>query len=1337
MPPKTETNTERITAIEGQLGGLASVLETIRAEAKEMREEARLNSQRLLEMEKRADERHQQTMAASKQPIVLPGEASNPINSGSKNGSSDETQRSRSENSSPPVIGLQAQPPTVLLPVPESVTPLRSIDTPPPIYAVSSQTFTTPPQSSPPPKKLELPEFEGKNPDDWIFRVEKCFKVNQTDEDEKLSLAMACMVGCAVTWLRMIQDRDEFLDWRDFKMKLKRRFKPTRGGTILSQMLRLRQTGTVSNYREAFEELSAEVPHVTNDVLEEIFLHGMKRSLREQVVRLRPAGMDEIVDMAKIIEEQENEKSANQNRLFQRTNSAPSLNGQQRRYNTSPVKPGEVTPARKSFESQRDSKQGDQKKNIQNPCRHCGERYFAGHRCKAYQRYRCMDVEEGSESEGNEEEEETESPQKQQNQPVQELQVLSLQSMVGISTKRTLKVLGQIKNENVVVLIDSGSSCNFFGRNMVHALGLPVHQTNEFGVSIGDGRVLTGQGKCSGVELDIQGVKINEEYLLFDLGTIDVVLGYTWLAKLGETRINWGLHIMRFQVSDKWVAICGDPSLLKEKVSLNSMEKLVEKEEVGYLLELQALFEATPGSDKTQKPSREVSKLLKEFESVFNMPPGLPPKRNREHAITLQAGTSPINIRPYRYSHIQKDEIEKLVSEMMQAGIIRPSISPFSSPVLLVKKKDGGFRFCVDYRAVNKSTIQDRYPIPVIEELLDELAGAACFSKLDLKSGYHQIRVKEDDVCKTAFKTHEGHYEFLVMPFGLTNAPATFQSVMNDIFKPYLRRFVLVFFDDILVYSKSEAEHQEHLRIVLNVLRQHRFYANEKKCAFGQASVSYLGHIISAKGVSVDPEKIEAVKQWPPPKNVTALRGFLGLTGYYRRFVLDYGRIARPLTNLLKKEGFKLSDEASNAFCWLKLAMTTVPVLRLPDFSKPFVVETDASGTGIGAVLSQENRPVAFISKAFSSSGRVKSVYERELLAIVFAVTKWRHYLTGNQFTIRTDQKSLRHLLEQRAVSVEQQKWASKLLGLNYTIEYRPGKENRVADALSRQQAPVKELAEFQEFQLTAPLSIDLDELAMQVEKDGELHNIIEALKAEKEAPVGYYLKNVHLLNNGRLVIPAKSPFIPSLMKQFHDSAIGGHEGVLKTFKRMAKEVYWKGMRGDVTEFIKGCEVCQKNKYSTLTPVGLLAPLPIPLQVWSDISLDFVEGLPISRGLDVIMVVVDRLSKYAHFIPLRHPFTAKVVAEAFVKEVIRLHGFPETMVSDRDKIFLSRFWEELFKTQGTALHKSSAYHPQSDGQTEVVNRCLEAYLRCFAGRKPSTWSQCLGLNIGTTHHTTR
>ncbi|KAD2804421.1 hypothetical protein E3N88_37798 [Mikania micrantha] len=352
--------------------------------------------------------------------------------------------------------------------------------------------------------------------------------------------------------------------------------------------------------------------------------------------------------------------------------------------------------------------------------------------------------------------------------------------------------------------------------------------------------------------------------------------------------------------------------------------------------------------------------LITSFSSVFQEPNALPPFRSHYHSIPLIPNSSPSNIRPYRYPHAQKTEFERQVELLLASDFIQPSTSPFSSPNLLVKKKDATWRMCIDYISLNKITVVDKYPIPNIDELLVELYGSTIFSKVDLRSGYYQIRVNPPDIEKTAFRTHSGHYEFKVMPFGLTNAPSTFQAVINDLFRPYLRRFVLVFFDDILIYSKSLDDHESHLKIVLDLLLRNKFFAKESKCCFGQRSVLFLGHVVSAEGVQVDQDKVQVVTSWPIPSTVKEVRGFLGLTGCYRRFVRHYGIIAHLLTALTKKDGFKWNEEAALAFNKLKQALISTPVLRLPDFSQPFVVECDASGDGVGAILIQEDHPIAY-----------------------------------------------------------------------------------------------------------------------------------------------------------------------------------------------------------------------------------------------------------------------------------------------------------------------------------------------------------------------------------------
>jgi hypothetical protein len=676
-----------------------------------------------------------------------------------------------------------------------------------------------------------------------------------------------------------------------------------------------------------------------------------------------------------------------------------------------------------------------------------------------------------------------------------------------------------------------------------------------------------------------------------------------------------------------------------------------------------------------------------------------------------------VAVRPYRYPAAHKDELERQCDAMIEQGIVRRSDSAFSSPVLLVKKPDGSWRFCVDYRALNALTIKDAFPIPVVDELLDELHGAKFFTKLDLRSGYHQVRMHPEDIHMTAFRTHDGLYEFLVMPFGLCNAPATFQALMNDVLRPFLRRFVLVFFDDILIYSKSWSDHLRHIRIVLEELRRHQLFLKRTKCAFGAASVGYLGHLISAAGVAMDPAKVQAIRDWPPPRSARAVRGFLGLAGYYRKFVHHYGTVAAPLTALLKKDGFLWSEGAAAAFAALKDAVTSAPVLAMPDFSTPFVVECDASSHGFGAVLVQKGHPITFFSRAIAPRHQALAAYERELIGLVLAVRHWRPYLWGRRFVVKTDHYSLKYLLDQRLATIPQHHWVGKLLGFDFAVEYKPGSTNVVADALSRRDTPDDGAV----LAVSAPHFDALSRLRQAQLTDPALAAIQNEIQAgTRRAP--WAVVDGMVQYAGRLYLPPSSPLLLELLAAVHAE---GHEGVQRTLHRLRRDFHFPNMKQVVQDYVRECSTCQRHKSEHLHPAGLLLPLPIPQGVWTDVALDFVEALPRVRGKSVILTVVDRFSKYCHFIPLAHPYSAESVAQAFFGEIVRLHGVPQSMVSDRDVVFTSKFWRELMRLMGTDLHMTSAFHPQSDGQSESANRVIIMYLRCLTGDRPKQWLQWL------------
>src|SRR5574338_356514 len=459
---------------------------------------------------------------------------------------------------------------------------------------------------------------------------------------------------------------------------------------------------------------------------------------------------------------------------------------------------------------------------------------------------------------------------------------------------------------------------------------------------------------------------------------------------------------------------------------------------------------------------------------------------------------------------------------------VQESLSPCAVPALLVPKKDGTWRMCTDSRALNKITVRYRLPMPRLDDLLDQISGATIFSKIDLKSGYHQIRIRPDDEWKTAFKTREGLYEWWVMPFGLSNAPSTFMRVMNQICRPYIGKFVVVYFDDILIYSGSTEEHLQHLREVLMILRQEQFYAATKKCMFMTHGVLFLGYVLSKEGIQVDQSKIEAIRDWPQPKTITEVRSFHGLASFYRRFIPHFSSVMAPVTDCMKGKQFAWTEEAGVAFERIKELLTTAPILVLPDFQLVFELHTDASKVGIGGVLSQKGRPIAYFSEKLSGAKMRYNTYDVEFYAVVQAIKHCRHYLFQKEFVLYTDHEALKHLQGQDKIAARHASWIAYLQQFTFMVKHKSGVTNRVADALSRRSHLLTTLkVEVTGFEVLPELFTDDPYFAKFVEKvkEGETDDFV--------------MVDGFLFKGNRLCIPDCSLRM-KIIKELHEE---GHVG--------------------------------------------------------------------------------------------------------------------------------------------------------------------------------------------------
>ncbi|KAL0177569.1 hypothetical protein M9458_026463, partial [Cirrhinus mrigala] len=813
----------------------------------------------------------------------------------------------------------------------------------------------------------------------------------------------------------------------------------------------------------------------------------------------------------------------------------------------------------------------------------------------------------------------------------------------------------------VTALIDSGSAGNFISGTLCRQLHLRTKTTSK----IYQIQPITGETtsptrihrKCEPINLQI-GILHQEkiQLLVLEGANVDIILGRPWLVK-HDPILSWGTgEIIKWGkgcVTDCFPEI-PRPVQKPLPVFTTSVESPIEKRSV------------------------QIPKIYSSYKDVFcpKRASQLPPHRPWDCAIDL------------------------VPDAPMPRGKIYPpwrrvhpsSTSPAASSFFFVAKKDGGLWPCIDYRIINQGTIKFRYPLPLVPAALEQLRSARIFTKLDLRSAYNLVRIREGDEWKTAFVTPTGHYEYLVMPYGLVNAPSVFQNFIHEVLREFLHKFVVVYIDDIMIYSRSEAEHHHHVAEVLQRLREHQLYLKAEKCSFHLPSVQFLGYIIDQQGERMDERKVSAVVSWPEPTTIKELQKFLGFSNFYRRFIHSYSNITAPLTTLLRGKPKTLlwTPEAAAAFQSLKSAFTQAPLLTHPDPDLPFVVEVDASTTGVVAILSQHHgnppllHPCAYFSRKLNPAERNYDIGNRELLAIKLALEEWRHWLEGANFPFQviTDHKNL--IIPSSLVIVLLQ------IPILHHISMHDHPETS--------ETPVNIIPE---------------------------HIIINPI--EWSAPPVVATPEPRPLPGcppGRQFVPRTQRI--ALIHSTHTSLDTGHPGANNTLTLLSDHFWWPAMARDVRQYVQGCKECAMSKSPRHLPAGKLHPLPVPNRPWSHLGVDFMTDLPSSDGSTCFLVIIDRFSKFCRLIPQKGLPTALETAEILFNHVFCYYGIPEDIISDRGPQFISRVWRSFFRLLGVTISLSSGYHPQTNGQTERKIQEVGRFLRTFCHGHQDSWNQFLG-----------
>ena len=741
-----------------------------------------------------------------------------------------------------------------------------------------------------------------------------------------------------------------------------------------------------------------------------------------------------------------------------------------------------------------------------------------------------------------------------------------------------------------------------------------------------------------------------------------------------------------------------------------------------------------------------LTELLSQYKQIFGEPGSLPVSGLPELHIDTEAGQL-VAQRPYRAALTKRSIIESEIDKMLAMGIIRPSLSPWASPVTLVPKKDGTTRFCIDYRALNSVTVKVRYPLPLVRDIFDQLGGSSIFTTMDMRSGYWQLPVAADSIEKTAFVCHRGQFEFLRMPFGLANAPSLFQRAMNQVLAEYIGKFVMVFLDDIVVYSSSEREHKQHVAAVLKKLSAANLTLKASKCHWGKPKIDLLGYVVTAHGISPQPEKTEAIRALRPPVDIPELRRFLGMTGYYRDLIPRYAHIADPLYALTRKDvEWIWGEKEGGAFETLKAAFTSETVMAHPCVNEPYILYTDACDYAVGGILCQKDkqgieRPIQYISAGLDRTQRNWPVIEKEAYSVIYCLKKLRAYLLGAEFKVLTDHKPLLCLFTKEMVNTKIQRWAVLMAEFGAKVEYRKGKNNVRADMLSRITGQ-SEMAVFEADEEWVTLEDEADQAAPRLPSDTDDLNDNEVRRAQSVE----YQEEIDMANRNegtwvyadallystarpgqdqavypRLMLP--SAYRKGIISKCHEES--GHAGLLKTLRRIQENYVWAGMRKDVQRHLDRCGLCLVHRARPERPP--MGEMPLAQCPGEIVGIDLMGPLFQSSLNDskYLMVCIDHYSGWVEAYPLRNR-SNEAVWERLANDYVPRHGSPKVIITDRGTEFHGPEFEHWLEQNCIEHRRTSGYNPQSNGKTERANETLRRLLEKLCNCERADWENQLG-----------